>query len=46
MDAHEVSTKRLESLSSKERDLLQRVMAQHPKLTLDEALQALKEAGM
>jgi FixJ family two-component response regulator len=36
----------LQSLSPRERDLVQRVMAQHPKLTLEEALEALKEAGM
>jgi hypothetical protein len=36
----------LEALSPRERDLVQRVMAQHPKLTLEEALEALQEAGM
>jgi hypothetical protein len=36
----------LGSLSPRERDLVRRVMAQHPKLTIEEALEALKEAGM
>jgi hypothetical protein len=36
----------LANLSEEQRDLVARVKAQHPKLTTEEALQALREAGM
>ena len=36
----------LNSLSTQEQDLLQRVLKHHPMLTPEEALEALREAGM
>jgi hypothetical protein len=35
----------LKNLSPRARELVQRVMAHHPLLTIEEALEALKEAG-
>jgi hypothetical protein len=37
---------RLEDLTEEERDIVLAVLAQHPKLTVDKAIEALREAGM
>lgn len=44
--AADQKTDPLKNLNPRDRNLVERIMAQHPLLTAAEALQALKDAGM